>query len=129
MAGNLLFDTSAVIELFEENPVAKQVVATAFDPCIAAITLGELLYGAECSSRRSENIAEIDEFASSVTILSCDSETASHYGVIKHVLRRKGKPLPDNDMWIAAVARQHQLTLVTRDGHFKEIPGLTLLAV
>lgn len=122
MAGNLLLDTSAVIDLFDGDPAAEQAIANARGLSMASITLGELLYGAECSSRPSQNRAEINEFASSVAILSCDAETASQYGSIKHLLRQKGKPLPENDLWIAAVARQHRLTLVTRDAHFKEIP-------
>ena len=128
MAGNLLLDTSAVIDLFDGDPAAEQAIANALGLSMAAITLGELLYGAECSNHRSENIAEINEFASSIAVLSCDAVTASQYGSIKHTLRRKGKPLPENDIWIAAVARQHRLTLVTRDAHFKEIPGLSLLS-
>lgn len=128
MAGNLLLDTSAVIELFNEDPAAMQTVANAPAVSVSAITLGELLYGAERSNFRSENIAEINEFASSIAILSCDVETASHYGFIKHLLRKKGKPLPENDVWIAAVARQHRLTLLTRDAHFKEVSGLPLLS-
>lgn len=128
MAGNLLLDTSAVIELFDEDPAALQTVANAPAVSVSAITLGELLYGAERSNRRRQNIEEIDELASSVAILSCDAETASHYGLIKHLLRRKGKLIPDNDVWIAAVARQYRLTLLTRDAHFKEVPGLPLLS-
>lgn len=126
MAGDLLLDTSAVIELFNEAPAAEQAFATAPSVAVSAVTLGELLYGAERSSRRGENIAEIEEFAAAIEILSCDESTASHYGEIKHLLRSKGRPLPDNDIWIAAVARQHGLTLLTRDGHFREVAGLSL---
>jgi len=55
-------------------------------------------------------------------------ETAWRYGEIKSSLRAKGRPLPDNDIWIVSIARQHQLTVATRDAHFGEIPGLALLS-
>jgi tRNA(fMet)-specific endonuclease VapC len=128
MAGSLLLDTSFIIELFLRNSDAERVVASASELYIPSIALGELLYCAERSSRRSENIAQIEEFAASAAILSCDAETAWRYGEIKSSLRSKGRPLSDNDIWIASVARQHQLTIATRDAHFSEIPGLALLS-
>lgn len=57
-------------------------------------------------------------------MLACDLDTAREYGVIKNALREKGRLIPENDIWIAAIARQHDLTLVTRDEHFKEIKHL-----
>jgi tRNA(fMet)-specific endonuclease VapC len=128
MAGSLLLDTSFVIELFGRNADAERVVASASELYLPAIVLGELLYGAERSSRRAENIAQVEGFAASAAILACDAETAWHYGEIKSSLRSRGKPLPDNDIWIASVARQHQLTVATRDAHFGEIHGLALLS-
>ena len=57
-------------------------------------------------------------------MLGCDTQTARHYGQVKNQLRVKGRPIPENDLWIAAVARQHALTLVTRDKHFSDIDDL-----
>ena len=57
--------------------------------------------------------------------LPCDFDTARLYGRIKAELRRKGKPIPENDIWIAAAAIQYGLTLVTRDRHFDFIDGLS----
>jgi tRNA(fMet)-specific endonuclease VapC len=59
-----------------------------------------------------------------VTILNCDKDTAQQYGIVKNKLLDKGKPIPENDIWIAAVAMQNDLILVTRDGHFNEIEEL-----
>ncbi len=61
-------------------------------------------------------------------VLGCDSDTARRYGEVKNALRLKGRPIPENDIWIAAVALQHGLTLITRDGHFNEIEELTVEA-
>ena len=57
-------------------------------------------------------------------ILSCDAVTAFFYKDVKDKLRRIGKPIPENDIWIAAIALQYDLTLITQDEHFREVPGL-----
>jgi tRNA(fMet)-specific endonuclease VapC len=69
-------------------------------------------------------LARIDEFAVNSVVLGCDIETAHWYGEIKNILRLKGRPLPENDIWIASIALQHNLTLITRDAHFNEIEKL-----
>jgi tRNA(fMet)-specific endonuclease VapC len=58
--------------------------------------------------------------------MPCDAATAREYGRIKEILRAKGKPIPENDIWIAAMAVQHGLTLATRDQHFGEVPNLVV---
>ncbi len=68
----------------------------------------------------------VREFAEKTTVLACEIATAEHYGQIKNELKTKGFPLPENDVWIAAIAKQHSLTVVTRDQHFKEIDALLL---
>ena len=62
-----------------------------------------------------------------VTLLLPDSESARFYAEISSQLHRQGRPIPTNDMWIAAQTLQHGLTLDTRDGHFQHVPGLTLV--
>jgi len=69
-------------------------------------------------------LARIDEFALSSSVLGCDTDTAREYGTIKDMLRTKGRPIPENDIWIAAIGRQYGLILVTQDTHFEEIEGL-----
>ena|SRR5437016_10539260 len=72
------------------------------------------------------NLARIDDLAASSALLGCNLDTSRHYGRIKNDLRAKGRPIPENDIWIAAVAQQHGLTLVSRDIHFSEVDTLTL---
>lgn len=64
------------------------------------------------------------QFAADNVILACDAETARLYGEVKNSLRKKGHPIPENDIWIAATALQHGLILVSRDEHFAEVEGL-----
>lgn len=68
-----------------------------------------------------ENIACIDDFASQNTVLDCDIKVAKYYGNVKNLLKQKGRPIPENDIWIAAVALYKNLILVSRDAHFKEV--------
>jgi len=69
---------------------------------------------------------KIDKFVVGAAVLLCDDQTARQYAKISLQLRKKGRPIPQNDMWIAALAMQHGLTLVTRDAHFSHIDGLLL---
>jgi tRNA(fMet)-specific endonuclease VapC len=117
-------DTSVVIALFAGEPSIIENLQRHAEVFLCAPVLGELLYGAQASARVESNLARLDEFAKAVIVLPCDSGTASSYTAVKFDLRRKGRPIPENDVWIAAVARQHDLTLLTRDGRFREIEGL-----
>lgn len=91
---------------------------------MSSITLGELYYGAYNSGKVASNLQNIRQFAQLVTVLGCDAATGERYGQIKRALRIKGTPIPENDIWIAAVALQHSLTLATRDEHFQKVDGL-----
>lgn len=128
MAGRLLLDTSVVVDLFAGDSAVQRVLFTADEVFVPSIVIGELFYGAQRSNRRDDNHVQVEAFASATAVLPCDLNTARRYGSIKDALRSKGRPLPENDIWIAALARQHALTLATRDAHFREIDGLALLA-
>ena len=66
----------------------------------------------------------MEEFAASCPLVAIDGLSALHYGTVRTQLKRKGRPIPENDIWIAACAFQHGLILVTRDGHFEDVEGL-----
>ena len=121
MSGRFLLDTNIVIAIFAAEPAILERVATVDEVFVPAITLGELYYGARKSTRFEANINRIDAFAATMAILGCDEATARQYGRIKDDLRAKGRPIPENDIWIAAVATQHGLTVVSRDDHFVNI--------
>jgi tRNA(fMet)-specific endonuclease VapC len=128
MSGRYLLDTNIIIALFADETVIKNNLAQANEVFIASITIGELYYGARKSGRIQANLSRIEQLVSNSTVLVCDSETAQKYGDIKNRLRLKGRPLPENDIWIAALALQHQLILVTRDAHFQEVNNLQTIA-
>jgi tRNA(fMet)-specific endonuclease VapC len=124
MSGRYLLDTNAVIALFADEKDVRENLAVAEEVFLPAIAVGELYYGARKSGRPRENLDRIDEFAAASVVLACDIETARRYGDTKNRLRLIGQPLPENDIWIAALAIQHNLTLVTRDRHFQVIDDL-----
>jgi tRNA(fMet)-specific endonuclease VapC len=126
MSGKCLLDTNIVIAIFSRDEAVMTELAKAREIFIPSVVLGELYYGAQKSAHKKENTAVIDKFASANTILACDVDTARQYGKIKESLLAKGRPIPDNDIWIAAIAFQHHLPLVTRDLHFNEIKGLAI---
>ena len=126
MNGKYLLDTNIVIAIFAGDRAVLDPLAQSNDIFLPTIVLGELYYGARKSTHVDANISRIDELAASSALLGCDIDTARHYGTIKNDLRAKGRPIPENDIWIAAVAQQHGLTLVSRDKHFNEVDRLSL---
>jgi tRNA(fMet)-specific endonuclease VapC len=93
---------------------------------INTVVLGELYGGFKGGSKEKRNLLELDRFLDSprVAILPVDETTSEFYAQIYWDLRKKGKPIPTNDLWIAASAFQHSLALYTLDTHFEKIDGL-----
>ena len=124
MNGRFALDTNIVVARFadDENVIAKSREANAI--FVPSIVLGELYFGAQKSGRVEANMRRVNDLAASEAVLNCDAQTARFYALIKNQLRLKGKPIPENDMWIAAVALRYDLTLVTRDAHFGNVENL-----
>ncbi|MDP9120390.1 MAG: type II toxin-antitoxin system VapC family toxin [Acidobacteriota bacterium] len=124
MSGKRLLDTSVVVAFLVGDPEVQERLAAIAEPLIPLVVLAELYYGAEHSGLPGQTVAAIEVFGQSCVLLGIDVETARLYGAIKTELRKKGRPIPENDLWIAACARQHGLILVTRDPHFGQVDGL-----
>lgn len=127
MSGRFLLDTNIVLALFANDQAVVEQIEDADEVFIPSIVLGELYYGARRTGNSRENIAWVYEFAQSNAILLCDAETARWYGVLKDLLRQKNGLLPENDVWIAALALQYGLILVTRDPQFHEVTNLKIV--
>lgn len=91
---------------------------------VPVTVLGELFAGFEGGAQKRRNLAELDEFLSApaVEVLAVDRATAEIFGRIVAGLRRRGRPVPTNDMWIAAACVRAGATLLTWDAHFRDIP-------
>lgn len=124
MNGSYLLDTNIVIAIFANDRDVLYRTSSASHLFLPSVVLGELYFGAYKSANSKSNIAVIDRFASKSSVLVCDAETAKYYGRIKDHLKAKGTPIPENDIWISALAKQHQLTLITRDRHFRVVKGI-----
>ena len=113
-----ILDTNIVIAYLNNNRDIIEQVLAIDETNISCITLGELYYGANCSQKKEKNLHDMSIFLSNSKVFNITSQTAYEYSLLKAKLRRIGKPLPDNDLWIAAIAQEHNLTIVTRDKHF-----------
>ena len=102
MSGRYLLDTNIIIALFADQVIVKSNLLQAKEVFIPSVVIGELFYGARKSARVGDNLARVDELVANSAILGCDAETARQYGEVKNKLRLKGRPLPENDIWIAA---------------------------
>jgi tRNA(fMet)-specific endonuclease VapC len=122
-----ILDTSVIIDVFKQHNTIAQKLDQMSEIYVPVVVVGELLYGAYKSNDPGKHIRQLQSFLTNCKILRSDEITADHYGSIKAVLSNKGKPIPENDIWIAATARQHNLPLFTSDKHFQEIDSLNLI--
>jgi len=122
-----MLDTNMVIYTMKNRPkkVRKQFKQHEGQMCISVVTLGELIFGAEHSQQVKRNLADIEELAARLEVLSFDNKAAYHFGQIRAALYGSGKLLGPYDMMIAGHARASGLILVTNNvKEFARVPGL-----
>jgi tRNA(fMet)-specific endonuclease VapC len=123
----LILDTNALSATADQNPGAIRVISTARQLAIPVIALGEYRYGI-ARSRHGDTYREwLDDFLNECQVLDVTNETSHHYATIHLELKQIGKPISINDLWIAALCRQHNLPLLSRDRHFDVVRGLKRL--
>ena len=120
----IMIDTSAYAAFSRGHVEVKMCLQQADEIFFNPIIIGELIAGFSMGRQETRNRAMLQEFLSSARVqtLVIDEETAERYGAIISYLRRKGTPIPTNDLWIAASAMQHGLKILTTDKHYAEIP-------
>jgi tRNA(fMet)-specific endonuclease VapC len=125
----LILDTNAYVAFKRGMFGAVEVLSLAEEIVVPAVVLGELLAGFACGDRETENRKEITKFLDfpRVRVAKVDSTTASWYGRIYSQLRRSGRPIPANDLWIAASAVQNGLPVFSYDQHFDNVEGLAIV--
>ena len=124
----ILIDTSAYAAFKRGVPGAISVVQQVPSITFNAVVLGELTGGFAAGAKEKQTRAELDAFLASgrVRVVTIDRGTAERYAEVYAALRKAGRPIPTNDMWIAASALQHGLRLFTFDDHFRYVPGLVV---
>ena len=117
-------DTDIAIAILNRNPRALARYDTEGPLALPAVVAGELLYGALNSALSAANLERYRRFIDQAIVLPVDLDVARCYGDLRLSLKRAGRPIPENDLWIAASCVRHGLVLVTHDGHFAHCSGL-----
>jgi predicted nucleic acid-binding protein len=122
----VMLDTSAYSALLRGNENVKQALQEADEIYLNPVVLGELLAGFEHGGKAKKNRDILREFLASprVQVAEIEGATSERYAVIINYLWEQGTPIATNDLWIAATAMQYGLTLVTTDGHYRNIPQI-----
>lgn len=124
-----LLDTNIVIYTMKNRPqhVKRRFQKHEGEMCISAVTLGELVFGAEHSKQVEQNLTDIEALVARLEVLPLDSKAAYHFGQIRAALYTIGQPIGPYDMLIAGHARASGLILVTNNiNEFERVPGLLL---
>jgi predicted nucleic acid-binding protein len=122
----IALDTNRLTDLFQGDAALARFLGTCDEVWIPFVVLGEMKAGFYGGTRQAENEALLVGLLAreTVAILYAGRETAEQYARLFVQLKRAGTPVPDNDLWIAALALEHDLALITRDRHFDKIPQL-----
>lgn len=123
----MILDTNALSAIADGEVSAMELAAGADRIAVPVIVLGEYRMGIAQSRHRASYESWLREWVQAVTVLDIDERTTHSYAAIGLELKRKGKPIPTNDLWIAALCRRHSFPLVSRDRHFDFVPGLRRL--
>jgi tRNA(fMet)-specific endonuclease VapC len=123
----VIVDTSGLSALAEGEPTLESILRKAAQVAIPVIVLGEYRYGISHSRYRKQYEQWLSEYLSRFRILDVDERTAVAYSAVRTELKKAGTPIPSNDVWIAALCRQHSLPLLSRDRHFDAVTGITRL--
>jgi len=125
MTGNrLALDTNAAIAVLNAANRSSMPIQRHNTWVMPVQVVGELRFGALKSSRTQENLAKVNALVDSCSVLDTTTGTATAYAGVRQQLRRIGRPIPENDLWIAASCLEHRVPLATNDGHFDDVAGL-----
>ena len=121
---NFALDTNTVSSLLEGDRALLAVLTGVPRFALPVVVVGEYRYGLQRSRHRKQLDAMLDGLVAESDLLVIDDETTQSYARVREALRAKGRPLPENDVWIAALCLQHERTLITRDSDFEHVDSL-----
>ena len=124
---SVVADTSIFIDLMKGESAIAQKLESFTEVFLSPIVLAELYFGAYRSASPEKHLNKIAIAIGNTKLLAIDAATSEAFASLKLALFAKGKPIPENDIWIAATAMQYNVPLYTTDSHFKEIKGLSLI--
>ena len=122
----ILLDSSAYSQLMRGHDRVAELVRRAEEILLSAVVVGELVYGFRWGSRFERSMAELRSFLGSpyVSLVPVGLVTADRYSRIARTLRAKGRPIPTNDIWVAAHAMETGADLISADRHFEHVDGI-----
>ena len=123
----MILDTNALSAFIDGDRAVGERLAGHGHLSIPVIVVGEFRYGLAGSRHRAAYEAWLDEHLPDFDVLDVTATTAAVYAGLRGALRKAGHPIPANDAWIAALALEHRLPVLTRDLHFDAVPGLRRL--
>jgi len=120
----VILDTNALSALVARDSALREKLAPVSRVAVTLISLGEYHFGLRGSTYRVELEHWLEAFLVHADLLQPSSQTLSHYADIRHELKSTGTPIPANDVWIAALVRQYEMPLISRDHHFDLVKGI-----
>ena len=120
----MILDTNALSDFLKELPAVGRILVIASSFCIPVIVLGQYRFGLKTSRQSKELAAKLDSLLYDARILLVEEATTHIYAGVRAELKAAGTLIPENDVWIAALVRQHRMPLMSRDGHFDLVKGL-----
>jgi tRNA(fMet)-specific endonuclease VapC len=123
----VILDTNALSALLDKDAALLEVIRESRELALPVIVLGEFRFGVGISRRRDQYEGWLQRDLSLFRVLPVVEKTSVHYAAIRSELKASGSPIPANDVWIAALARQHQMPIVSRDMHFDRVRNIQRL--
>jgi tRNA(fMet)-specific endonuclease VapC len=120
----MILDTNGLSALAEGELRLEPILRKATQVAVPVIVLGEYRYGIQHSRERQRYEHWLVEYLPAFRVLNVDEHTTTSYAAVRGELKRAGTPIPSNDVWIAALCRQHSLPVLSRDRHFDLVPGI-----
>jgi len=124
----MILDRNALSALIDGDPAIDDVIRDFESLKLNSISLGEYRFGILQSRHRTEYENQLSQLEADFDVLSVDVTTATFYALVRHELKSLGRSIPYRDIWIAALARQHSLPVVSRDSHFDSVRGIRRLS-
>lgn len=127
MSGKIALDTDIAIMFLNGNEPINAFLAKQTEVYMPVIVAGELIFGALNSKHTEQNLARHKKLIQKSRVLAITETTANTYAKTRLSLKKKGKPIPENDLWIASLCIEHKIPLLSNDAHFEDIEHLTLV--
>jgi tRNA(fMet)-specific endonuclease VapC len=124
----VILDTNGLSAVADGDAALEPILREAVEVAVPVIALGEYIYGIRQSRDRERYERWLVISIRSYRVLFVDEDTAACYATLRGELKKARTPIPSNDVWIAALARQHGLAVLSRDRHFDQVPGLRRLS-